>query len=254
MKSTLINILTCMIAVVAMATTVQADVVIGSFEFTDNSLAFTDADLGDGITVSDLDHHSYTLDELFSDNADAVADNTLDYMSLNGVESPNGTGSGVSNGDYFSFTVTNNSGDVLDLRSFTGDFRKNNVFQQFQGRIYNVDVTDPGFDNTAVVDDTIDRLGPNSDGTDTEFVTDDALLDGTGNSGVNFAGVATSIADGTSMTFHWVPNMNSNSTARSMAIDNITVIQATAAIPEPSSMLLIGLASAGLLVSRRRSR
>ena len=108
-----------------------------------------------------------------------MADPTLDYMSLNGVESPNGTNSGFTNGEYFSLTITNNSGSTLNLGKMTGDFDKTTVFQQFQGRIFNT--TTPG----SVADDTITKLGATSGGTGLE--QDEALLDGTsGEGGANW--------------------------------------------------------------------
>jgi hypothetical protein len=229
------------VAAAAATLTAQAQVTLGIYEFTDNSLAVTDLNGGDGITFSDLSINSYTTDEAFSDAGDLVADPTLDYISLNGIESPNGTGTAFTDGLYLSFTINNNSGSTLDLLKFTGDFDKVNVFQQFQSRVF--DTATPA----SVTDDTITKLGATSGGTGLE--QDEALLDGTsGEAGANWAGVSYTIPDSASVTFYLPYNMNSNSDTRYMGIDNIAIV-----VPEPTTFALAGLGLAGLVVFRRRS-
>ncbi len=234
--------LAALLLAVCIGQTSLAGTIVGTYEFTDNSLAVTDADAGDGITLSDFSINSYTTDEAFSAGDAAVADVTLDAIDLNGVESPNGTGSAFADGLYLSFTVTNNSGSLVSFEKLTADFNKNNVFQQFRGRIY---TSNPP---ASVADDTIARLGVTSGGFGA--VSDEAFLDGTaGGAGANFAGVPITLADNASVTFYWAPNMASNSTARSMAIDNIAVH--IIPVPEPSTSLLLIAGAAAVAIRRR---
>ena len=231
--------MTCVVALPQSATAA----LLGTYEFTDNSLTITDADAGDGITFSDFNLNSYTTDEAFSDSGDAVADPTLDFISLNGVESPNGTSSAFANGDYFSFTVTNNSGSTLYFRKLAGEFDKTTVFQNFQSRVFNTNTP------SDVLMDTISKLGAASGGTDLEL--DDAFLDGSDpeQAGSVWTGVPLTVANGDSITLYLPFNMNSNSASRYMGIDNIEIHS----IPEPSTtvMLLLGVVAAGGVVPRR---
>ena len=229
-----------LLVVAVFAAPSQAGILLGTYEFTNNSLAITDADGGDGITFSDFSHNSYDPNEAFSDAGDTVADPNLDYISLNGVEAPNGTGSAFSDGDFLSFTITNNSGSTLDFEKLAGDFDKTSVFQNFQARVF--DTNSPA----SVTDDTIAKLGASSGGSGLQ--QDEALLDGTsGEAGANWVGVSYSLADGASVTFYLPFNMNSNSTTRYMGIDNIAIF----AVPEPATCLLALFGLIGICGRRR---
>ena len=206
----------------------HAGLLLGTYELTGGSLAVTDADAGDGITISDLNINSFPASIL---NGDGDGDGAVDgnAIRIDGTTTGNGTSSAFAAGQYFSITVTNNSGSTLDFESIGLDYKGNNIFQNFAARIFTT--TTPG----SVVDDTIGRVGKGSGGTDDAFVTDIGLLDGTDPAaGANFVGVQTSVADGDSITFHLPFNMNSNSTSRFMDIDNITI----SAVPEPTSAVL----------------
>ena len=218
--------------------------VLGTYEFTDNSLAITDADIGDGITFSDFNLNNYTVDEAFSAAGDLVADPALDEISLNGVESPNGTGTALSDGDFLSFEVTNNSGQTLAFQKLTGDFNKTKVYQNFQARVFTT--ASPG----SVTDDTIAKLGAASGGT--EFEEDEAVLNGNSSeAGANTIGVPLTLASGSSVTFYLPYNMSSNSDTRHMGIDNIEIIGVV--IPEPATCLL-GMIGICCFVSSRNRR
>ena len=189
---------------------------IGSFEFTGGSLAFTDADAGDGITVSDLNANSYA--GLLFDGADN------DSIRIDTAEAPNGTGSAFKFGLYLSFDITNNTGADLELGRFTIDYRGENITDQMQARVYNAFPID-------IVADTISRLGKPNGGTDAEFVNDDAILDGTASdSGANFFGVPIVIADGATATFFLPFNNPADDAASWVDMDNLTICTT---VPEP---------------------
>ena len=217
-------------ALLGMATPTDA-AVLGTFEFTGGSLAATDADLLDGVTISDLNLNSY---------AASVVDAANNNLQLDGVETANGTSSALSGSLFLSFTVTNNSGSTINFENISADLTGNNIFQQMSARIFTTST--PG----DIVDDTIARLFVPG-GTSALF-TDEALLDGTdGAAGTNTAGIPTTLADASSVTFYLPWNMNSNSTTRFITVDNLSI---SGVIPEPGSMVLMALG--GLAMLRRR--
>lgn len=206
----------CSIGTVTVVNSAYASSVLGTYQFTDNSLTITDANPNDGITFSDINIHSYTQDEVFSAGNQRALDDSLDHMDLNGVESPNGTTSAFANGQYLSFTVNNHSGHPIELEKLTGDFTKSNVYLYFQARVFNTDEPDH------VVDSTIAKFGPNTGGSGFEQV--ETLLDGTSpGAGANMVGASQKVSSGESISFYLPFIMNSNSTGRSMAIDNIAI-------------------------------
>ena len=198
---------------------------IGSFEFTGGSLAFTDADPGDGITVSSLDLNGYTNAQMF-DGPDP------DAVRIDASEAPNGTGSAFEFSLFWTFDITNNTGADLELGQFTIDYRGENVGSTFQARVFNAPPLD-------IVADTIARLGKPNGGTDDDFVTDQAILDGTsGDSGANFFGVATIIPDGQTVTFFLPFNTSGDDPLVTLDLDNLTICLTVPVDPVPKANLL----------------
>ncbi len=188
---------------------------LATFEFTGGSLSPTDADAGDGVTVSDLNINSYTTDQLFDGATNNGGGGNGDQIRLDGLESQASTGAAFDVGEFFDFSVTNNSGSALEIDSLRIDYQGTNVFGNFAARVF----TAPPVD---VVGETIGRLGKEDGGSDPLFLTDIAFLDGT-DPGMGKLASAVVIGDGETVTFFLPFTMNSNSDTRFLDLDNLTV-------------------------------
>ncbi len=217
---------------------------LGTYEFTGQSLAITDADAGDGVTFTDMDLHNYG--NLF--------DNGSDGNSLRISGDDNGASGSTSDattaGYYLSFKVTNNSGAVLDLTSLTLDYKATNANGFSASRVY---ASSQGFDN--VTADTIARVGRLVAGSDASVVNAVVDLDDLSNNvdaGINASSSPGdyNLLNGFARTFYIVWIDDSGHFSRYTDIDNIALYSAGAAsIPEPATL---GMLSVGALLMLKR--
>ena len=220
---------------------------LGTYEFTNESLAITDANAADGVTFTDISLNNYP--DLFDNGSDG---NSLRISGDDGDAANTGsTGAATAGGYYLSFKVTNNSGGVLDLSKLTLQYKASNATGSgSSARIYS---SSQGFDQ--VVADTIAWVGRFSEGWDAGFVTATIDLDDPSNNyGVGVNGNNPSnfnLADGASRTFFipWVDASTHHS--RYTDIDNIAIYGTPA--PEPTSLALVGLGVAVLMGKRSRT-
>ncbi len=228
-----------LIGMLLFAASVHASIII-SYEFTDGSLSPTASGLPAGVTASDFSIGSFDPGTLQSD-----------ALRLTGGDiGTNLTGTSFDNNTVLSFSLTIPSGVTLDLTSLTFDYTSNGIAGQF---IYAR--TFSSIHGTGeVVDDTIGLFGKASSDPSSATGVAINLDDPTGNtllgSNVN-AGDFDGLYDQT-VTFY-MPMIRSTEITDSAYIqfDNVTLN----AIPEPSSVLLVGLAFAGLgLYGLRRRR
>jgi len=217
---------------------------IGTYEFTSNSLAVTDADGGDGITMSSLSTNN--LGNLF-DNGNLDGTGTVsDYLRLSGPDVSATVGAALTNSEFLSFSVTNNSGGEISLSSISLDYQKTNTFGL--GSYVYSDVQ--GYDDET--NDLIGNfIGTYESGSDASFVTDTIALASGGYDGSNVADEDFVLSNGESITFYIAFRFNSTSDTRAVDLDNVSLTYS--AVPEASTYaLLSGLFALGALALKRR--
>lgn len=217
---------------------------IGTYEFTANSLAVTDANGGDGITMSSVSTNS--LGSLFDNgNLDGTG-SVSDFLRLSGPDVSASIGDALSNNEFLSFSVTNHSGEEIALTSVSLDYQKIDTFGL--GSYVYSDVQ--GFDDAT--NDLIGNfIGTYESGSDASFVTDTIALGSGSYGGSNVADTDFVLSDGESISFYIAFRFNSTSNTRAVDLDNLTL--AYSAVPEPGSYaLLAGLIAATALVMKRR--
>lgn len=232
---------TPLIGIIILSATVSyAQRTVGTYEFTGNSLAVSDAVAG--VSMSDISLNSFPVGSLF-DNANLDGTGAVsDFLRLSGDDTVSGIATAFSSGLYISFNVTNNTGEAITLDSISIDYRKNNTFG-LDSALYS---DAQGFDDV-----TADRIGTLEgtyvSGTDASFVSEAFDLTG-GFDGGNIVASDFVLADSASRTFYIVVKQNSTIAGRAFDIDNISV----ALVPEPGSYpLLFGLLAIGWVLKRR---
>jgi len=204
----------------------STDTLVSGSTFVPATTAAQNADMGLGFATTTV--------SLFTSETLGLADGLA-----NNIENAN------DNGQFFEFTATADSGATLDLSSLSFDIgRVANGALDFAIRSSVDGFTDDLlFANDAIAVQTQAAL-PSLTSTQTlDLDTATASVD------------PTDFDDLTSITFRIIlDDRNSNSGSSSGTfIDNLTLAgTASVAVPEPSSLVVLGLGFAGLLARRRR--
>lgn len=221
---------------------------IGTYKFTGNSLAGTDADGTDGITLSDMNANS--LKNVF-DNSDLTGTSTpVDGFVRWTSDDDLGTSieDNLDNLDYLSFTVNNNSGKNLVLTDIKFDYQRQSTWKG-EGYLYSSVQGTGSYTNDAI------GVFPGGNTTDAAFQKE--VVDLTASStefGANVSVGDFTLADGESIDLILYFFNNSNKSNRAIDLDNISVSGDPLAVPEPATIGMLGLGALITILIRRRAR
>lgn len=223
----------------AMAAPVSA-ALLGSYTFENHSLAPTDAIPNDGITFSDFSVGTYG--DLTDNNAPSGA---LRLAGNDTAAGKDNTAGAMSSGEYFSFSITIDSGASLDLSSIEIDYTATNIFNLVTARVFS---SVHGFDHLA--NDTITQLSISTTATLSTLTID--LDNPASNPGVGANvndGASFDLTGPTSITFYFPFLDESNVDTRYVDFHEIRINGVV--VPEPAVASLLGV---GALLLRRRRR
>ena len=209
--------------------------VLGTFDFESGMGA---SNVSPGVTISDLQYSSGKLVKGIAVETGASGSKVL---KIKGSDTQGKTAAAFANSNYLFFTVT--SVKPISLESITLDIQGFGITSFAVSRVYS---DKAGFDN--LVGDTIGAIGFKDKGDhslekQTLSLVDPSVnyLNGTGTTTNGFSEV-------TSITFYLPFADGSSSGTRYVEIDNL----ALHTIPEPASMLLLGLGGLISLVGRKK--